>query len=36
LNRGSWQVNGGPLFAIIRSLDGTVLAMGRNIEGTHV
>jgi ATP-dependent Clp protease ATP-binding subunit ClpA len=36
LNRGNWQVSGGSLFAVIRSLDGTVLAMGRNIEETNV
>jgi len=36
MNHGSWQIIGGPLFAIIRSFDGTVLAMGRNIEGPNV
>ena len=35
MNRGNWQIIGGPLFAIIRSLDGKVLAMGRN-EGANV
>jgi hypothetical protein len=36
MTHGSWQIIGGPLFAIIRSLDGRVLAMGRNTEGTNV
>jgi len=36
LNRGAWQITRGPLFAVIRSVDGTVLAMGRNIEGSNV
>ena len=36
MNLGSWQIIGGPLFAVIRSMDGKVLAMGRNNEGTDV
>ena len=36
MNRGSWQIIAGPLFAIIRSLDGSVVGMGRSIEGTNV
>jgi ATP-dependent Clp protease ATP-binding subunit ClpA len=36
MNRGIWQIIGGPLFANIRSLDGKVLAMGRNSEGANV
>jgi hypothetical protein len=36
MSHGIWQIIGGPLFAIIRSLDGKVLAMGRSSEGTDV
>ena len=36
MSLGSWQIIGGPLFAVIRSLDGRVLAMGRNSEETNV
>jgi ATP-dependent Clp protease ATP-binding subunit ClpA len=36
LNRGIWQIIGGTLFAVIRSLDGTVLAVGRDNEGANV
>ena len=35
-NHGNWQIIDGPLFAVIRSLDGKVLAMGRNSEGASV
>jgi len=35
-NHGNWQIIDGPLFAVIRSLDGKVLAMGRNGEGASV
>jgi len=36
VSRGHWQIIAGPLFAIIQSLDGKVLAMGRNSEETSV
>jgi ATP-dependent Clp protease ATP-binding subunit ClpA len=36
LNGSVWLVTGGLLFAFIRSMDGTVLAMGRKNEGAHV
>ena len=36
VNSGIWQIIGGPLFAVIRSIDGQVLAMGRIREGTNV
>ena len=36
MSRGSWQIIGGPFFAVIRSLDGSVVGMGRSIEGTNV
>ena len=36
INSGNWQIIGGPLFAVIQSLDGKVVAMGRVKEDANV
>jgi hypothetical protein len=36
INSGTWQIIGGPLFAVIQSLDGNIIAMGRVKEDANV